>query len=526
MKHSYRSIALFFILILGACSHPKLGREDVLVQELLSKIDSSVYFISKVEAKLAESRGAISQLPPDTQEYIDACISLGKSYRKFCSDSAIVYLDKAAKSAQGLGDELLYYRIMLEKASVLINTGFYYVGNSILQDIPREKLDSSSNIIYINTLKGLYHVVYLNLDSKPLLRAEYVKLYEQYRDSLLMLLPEDNLIALRERERICARNGDFDQALKYNDIRLSRMPDFSTPQRAGVLYDRYVIYRLYMGRPPKDHIECLLESAIYDVVSANQDVASFRYVEAYLNSIGADNEAKKVSDYYYSTIIRLGSRSRLISDAGLNRRINEQYSERLKRRNNEIRFGLLLILLLVALLSLIVIKQIRSRAKIIRLNKDLERSGKTANSYVLGFFQLYSSYISRLQALRSKINTNTRKGNTKYVLDLTDPSKDFTSEELKQMYHNFDQAFLDIFPNFVKDFNDMLLPEHRILPKQGELLNTDLRIFAIIKLGITDSQKISELLHCSIKTVYNKRSGINTRLIVTKEQFAENLAKI
>lgn len=526
MKRYCRTVAIFAVLFLGACSQPKQREAETLMQELLSKIDSSVYYIARVEAEYAEGREAISHLSPDTEDYIDACVRQGRRYRKFSSDSAIVYLDKAAQAAQRIGKEQLYHKIMVDKASVLINSGYYYVGNSILQETPREKLDSSAYINYLNTLKSLYHSVYLNLDSNPPLRAEYVKLYEQYRDTLLMFLPEESLLSMRERERVCAREGDFDKALWYNDRRLSRIPKLSYQQYAGVLYDRYVLYRQYMGRPLKDHIECLLESAIYDVISANQDIASFRYVEAYLSSIGADHEAKKVSDYYYSTIIRLGSRARLISDAGLNRRVNEQYSARLKRQNREIRFGFMLIALLTMMLALIIILQIRSRAKIVRLNKDLERSGKTANSYVLGFFELYSSYISRLQALRSKINTSTRRGNTKYVLDLTDPSKDFSSEELKQMYYNFDKAFLDIFPTFVKDFNDMLLPEHRILPKQGELLNTDLRIFAIIKLGITDSQKISELLHCSIKTVYNKRSGINARLIVPKEKFAENLEKI
>ena len=149
-----------------------------------------------------------------------------------------------------------------------------------------------------------------------------------------------------------------------------------------------------------------------------------------------------------------------------------------------------------------------------------------ANSYMLGFFQLYSSYISRLLAMRSKINTNVRKGNTKYVLNLTDPSKDVTSEELRQMSQNFDKAFLDIFPNYVQDFNSMLKPESVIILKPGELLNTELRIFAVIKLGITDSSKISELLHCSIKTVYNKRSEINSKLAVPRDVFVKKLAEM
>lgn len=527
MRAARRIVEFAALLLLGACAHhPQPGSTDALVQELLTKLDSADYYLAKVEERMAERSRSISSLTPGTPDYTEECLALASSYSKLATDSTIVYYDKAAESALRMGDDAQYYKALLRKAHILISSGYAFVGKSIVDAIPKEKLDTNNLAQYFNTLKALYHNTYLSLDSKPALRAEFVSLYEQYRDSVLSLIPSDNMLSMREKERKCAREGDFDQALKYNYMRLERISDPKDPHRAAILYDRYIIYRHYMGRPLNDHIELLLESAILDVVSANQDIASFRYVEAYLNSIGAVDEAKKISDYYYSTMVRLGSRSRLISDSDLNRRINEQYSLRLERQNREIKIGLLLILLLAGMLSLILVLQLRSQAKIVRLNQDLERSGKTANSYVLGFFQLYSSYITRLQALRAKINTSTRKGNIKAVLDLTDPSKDITNDELKQMYQNFDRAFLDIFPSFVQDFNSLLRPECRIELKPTELLNMELRIFAIIKLGITDSAKISELLHCSIKTVYNKRSGINSKLLVQKDDFSEKLAKL
>lgn len=525
MKRPLRILGFAAVLLAGACARPQEGSPQYLVRELLSKIDSADYYIAKVEARLAEKSREIAGLSPESIEYYDACIDLGSRYTKFVADSSIVYYDKAAKTAVEIGEDQLYYKALLHKARVLFQSGYYTVGYFIIDSIPQEKLDSDNYVSYLNAFKGLYHDLYLNLDSKPELRAQYVALYEQYRDSVMALIPPDNRMALRENERICARTADFDQALRYNDRRLASTVQ-NEAARAAVLYDRYIIYHHYMGRPPKDHIECLLESAIYDVVSANQDIASMRYVERYLASIGSVNAAKKVSDYYYNTMVRLGSRSRLLSNIEASREINEDFSRRLTRQNKEIQYGMWLIILLAIMLIIIIFLMIRSRDKIVQLNKNLERSGKMANSYVLGFFQLYSSYITRLLALRAKINTNTRKGNIKYVLDLTDPSKDITNDELKQMYYNFDRAFLDIFPNFVQDFNSLLRPECRIELKPTELLNMDLRIFAIIKLGITDSSKISELLHCSIKTVYNKRSGINSRLLVPKDEFAEKLSKL
>ncbi|MBO4475413.1 MAG: hypothetical protein J5737_01640 [Bacteroidales bacterium] len=525
MKAARRIPAIAAILLLCACSHPEQEGVQSMVSDLLSKIDSSGFYIARREARLAEKRSALAWIPSGSRELYDAYINLAEDYSKFISDSAIVYCDKAARAALDFGDEQLYYKALLLKAGRLFNTGYSVAGLSILDSIPRERLDQDNLVRYLNNLKGLYHSTYLDLASKPELRSQFVTLYEHYRDTVLSLIPPDSFLSLRENERICAREGDFEKALEYNGKRLSTLSPGSA-NRAGVLYDRYIIYHHYMGNPVGDHIELLLESSIYDVVTANQDIASLKYVEDYLKSIGAVENAKKISDYYYETIVRHGSRSRLLSVTSLSMDINDQYSSRLARQNREIKFGLLLIVLLSVMLTGILIQQLRSRNKILRLNKDLERSGKTANRYVLGFFQLYSSYITRLLALRAKINTNTRKGNTKYVLDLTDPSKDITNDELKQMYHNFDSAFLDIFPNFVQDFNSLLRPECRIELKPTELLNMDLRIFAIIKLGITDSAKISELLHCSIKTVYNKRSGINSKLLVPKDSFAEELAKL
>ena len=90
-------------------------------------------------------------------------------------------------------------------------------------------------------------------------------------------------------------------------------------------------------------------------------------------------------------------------------------------------------------------------------------------------------------------------------------------------YKNFDAIFLHVYPSFVSDFNELLLPEERIVLKEGELLNTELRIYALVRLGINDSVKIAELLHCSPQTVYNNRLKVRNKASVPKEQFAETV---
>lgn len=521
-----KHLLLAAALLACACSRPDISAEQSLLQDLITRLDSVDVYVARYDARLSEAREALHAVPLESEELINAYIDMGMKYSKFISDSSIVYFDRAARLAERLGNHDKLYDALLRKAGMLIHTGFYLEGSMILDTVPRDAMKGDNLSRYYNIYRGLYHDAYQELGSKPEMRSEFVAKYEAYRDTLLALLPENNNNSLREREKICARNGDLKEALALNARRMDSLSPDDTQGRALALYDRHAIYFFYTGHPVEEHIEDLLESAILDIVSANQDIGSLRYVEHYLTKIGDLANAKRISDYYYSTMVRFGSRSRLLWGAEQTIRINDSYAARLAKQKRRIQTGLGIIVVMSLLLLIITIQAIRSRNEILLLNEKLERTGKTANSYVLGFFQLYSSYITRLLALRAKINTNTRKGNTKYVLDLTDPSKDITNDELKQMYQNFDRAFLDIFPDFVDDFNALLRPECRIELKPTELLNMELRIFAIIKLGITDSAKISELLHCSIKTVYNKRSGINTKLLVPKADFAEELAKI
>ena len=111
------------------------------------------------------------------------------------------------------------------------------------------------------------------------------------------------------------------------------------------------------------------------------------------------------------------------------------------------------------------------------------------------------------------------------VKALTD-SPTMAHNELKEFYHNFDAIFLHVYPDFVNDFNALLQPESRIVLKEGELLNTDLRIYALVRLGINDSVKIAEFLHCSPQTVYNNRLRTRNKAIIPKEEFANTVRSL
>ena len=160
-----------------------------------------------------------------------------------------------------------------------------------------------------------------------------------------------------------------------------------------------------------------------------------------------------------------------------------------------------------------------------KANEQLRESNLVKEEYVGYVFAICSSYISKLEEFRKDINRKAKAKMLKEILSLTD-KETVVQDELKEFYQNFDAIFLRLYPTFVEDFNALLNPEERIVPRKGELLNTDLRIYALVRLGINDSVKISEFLHCSPQTIYNNRLKVRNRSKLSKTEFFEALRKI
>lgn len=520
---------LLFAWLLAGCrvESAPVSEEEALLGELFEAIDSAAVYRARKEASIEVMRRQLDALSQDRlDERAGKYLDLVENFGNYVADSAMFYCDKASGAALKAGNRELYLKSRLMKVLYLARTGYFKEAEMIISGMDPRSMPEDNKVDYYKKQADLFHALYSAAEPGAEFRQDFVDQYSAYRDTFLTLIPPGSYQWLREKEKIAGRSGNFDEALSFNDRRLELIGSGDTRRMAVTLFDRHTIYRFYMKRPLSDHVEYLLESAILDVRNASQDIASMRYVESWLIQKNDVASAKKVADYYYETMTRFGCRMRLLDAQDTIMRINGEYLQMLTRQKRLTRLSLMAIVVLSLILAGILYLVLRSRRRVLGLNEKLDRSNKAARSYVIGFFNLYSSYISRLQSLRSKINVNLRRGNTEYILSLTDPDKDITGEELKQMYSNFDDAFLDIFPNFVEAFNALLKPEEQIVPKKGERLNMELRIFAVIKLGITDTTRISELLHCSVKTVYNKRSEINQKLAVPRGKFKSELMDI
>ena len=161
------------------------------------------------------------------------------------------------------------------------------------------------------------------------------------------------------------------------------------------------------------------------------------------------------------------------------------------------------------------------RHAIIHLND----SNRVKDEYLGKFLSICSEYIDKLDNYRLKINRKLKANQHGDLLRMTG-SDQLKADELKELFQHFDTLFLHLFPTFVADFNALLRPEERIEPAGQGQLSTDLRIFALIRLGIDESSKIAEFLHYSPNSIYAYRARIKNKAAGRRDDFERQVKEI
>jgi DNA-binding CsgD family transcriptional regulator len=158
------------------------------------------------------------------------------------------------------------------------------------------------------------------------------------------------------------------------------------------------------------------------------------------------------------------------------------------------------------------------------VNTDLSESNHIKEEYIGHFIKLCSTYIDKMDGFRRMVNKKLTGGQMVELLDIT-RSHEMMDNEIEELYTNFDKAFLRIFPHFVEKVNELLVDDEKIVLKGNELLNAELRILALIRLGISNSSQIADFLRYSVNTIYNYRAKVKNRA-VSREEFEDLLVLI
>lgn len=194
--------------------------------------------------------------------------------------------------------------------------------------------------------------------------------------------------------------------------------------------------------------------------------------------------------------------------------IESNYLQRIEKQQRNLRLFVILLSVLVALLIgffIILWKQknaiSRSRESIREINSQLSEAHIIKEQYIGYFMNQCSRYINKLYLYRKDVNHKIKNGQ---VEQLYKPSTKELEKEIEELMKNFDEAFLHLYPRFVERFNTLLLPEAQY-KLEDKRLNTELRIFALMRLGITNVNQIAEFLHCSLQTIYNYKSKVKSK---------------
>lgn len=543
---------LLCFLLFFSCHSALAGESlDSLLNVLDKTIKEADTYVQIKENKLHELKKEARKTPPVSVERYHLNNDIYLEYKAYSSDSALHYLNENMLLARQLNDKERELNIQLELSYLLSSIGMYMEAADILNSIDRQTLPSSLLGYYYTCYEHVYFEAGAAQPRYKMFASRYVKLSHAYRDSMQITLDPSSATYLWLRETQLREAGKYDEALEFSDRRLAES-SFGTPQYALVAYQRF---RLFESMGKKDeHLYYLVLSAISDVRSAIKEQSSLMVLAQELNSKG---DLKRAYDYInFSWEISQFYKTRLRSWMNITplSMINGNYQDIIKQQNRELLIYIVCVALLALLLVIALIyiyRQMKALSiakkglqevneRLFSLNEELEEVNRHLRStnlelsesnlikeaYIARFFKLCSVYVDRLQAYRKLVNKKLQRGQVAELLKMTHLSNDIVTVEVQELYANFDSAFLHLFPNFVESLNALLLPEEQIVLKPDELLNTELRIFALIRLGIKDSSQIAELLHYSVNTIYNYRSRVKTKARVSRDDFEDLVAKI
>ena len=543
---------LLCFLLFFSCHSALAGESlDSLLNVLDKTIKEADTYVQIKENKLHELKKEARKTPPFSVERYNLNNDIYLEYKAYSSDSALHYLNENMLLARQLNDKERELKIQLELSYLLSSIGMYMEAADILNSIDRQTLPSSLLGYYYTCYEHVYFEAGAAQPRYKMFASRYVKLSHAYRESMQITLDPSSATYLWLRETQLREAGKYDEALEFSDRRLAES-SFGTPQYALVAYQRF---RLFESMGKKDeHLYYLVLSAISDVRSAIKEQSSLMVLAQELNSKG---DLKRAYDYInFSWEISQFYKTRLRSWMNITplSMINGNYQDIIKQQNRELLIYIVCVALLALLLVIALIyiyRQMKALSiakkglqevneRLFSLNEELEEVNRHLRStnlelsesnlikeaYIARFFKLCSVYVDRLQAYRKLVNKKLQRGQVAELLKMTHLSNDIVTVEVQELYANFDSAFLHLFPNFVESLNALLLPDEQIVLKPDELLNTELRIFALIRLGIKDSSQIAELLHYSVNTIYNYRSRVKTKARVSRDDFEDLVAKI
>ena len=488
-------------------------------EEDLSRIDAALDMAHNYEAShslVVESLEERLAEPGLTlQEAYDLYDELFRVQFSYKFDLANDAVDRKAETAASMNDRQKISETAVDKAYLLCVAGMYLESQEAALQIDTTVLSHRKLVDYYYYKQRFYFDYHDNSPGKEV--ASRKDLVSYYRNRVFEETDSDASMNgfLRVREAI--DEGRLEVADSLGSLLLSAMDRYSH-EYAELAYYKAVVCR-DLGRS-NEMMHWFANSAIADITSSTKDNASLQSIAVELMNRNEEIErAFRYTKYSLNDAVFYNAKLRpwqiAMSLPAIEKAYNESRAAHERRKRILMAITLTLSLLMTAVTAMLIylyFRQERSQKKIEAMNKqikstlqDLSLANAAKEEYLGLFLSMCSKYIDKLR---------------KYV------SRSEAEAEIESFYRNFDDAFLNLYPDFVEKFNSLLKPEARIELKKDESLNTELRIFALIKLGITQSSHIATLLRYSVNTIYNYRAQIKNAALDGKDAFEDRIKEI
>ena len=540
---SVRSIGVLLAVALGVAACRPAPRPDRGTRQLLLELDGYTSAANMYVARKLDQMDALGKLARSTRDPLrryELEMNIAREFFAFSFDSTQLYL----KHCQELARDVLENQDLYNETSVLLGHLYAKAGS------------------YLEASQLLYGGLDTAAFSEPLM-AEYIwDLYDyskdlagnsgmveklsippaaSFRPRLYQLLPKDS-----DRWRSVLRDDFMDQGKLASADSVNRLllATVKPEDRDFAIYAFFEseIENLRGNQP--ERLAWLIRSAECDIVNAVKDYASLTMVAQNILSMDVDRSFRYLrmaqeDAVLYNAKLRPWQISRFLIE------VESAYSVRQDRQNKMGIISSILLAVLVLVLSLITYFLVVRSRKISRmqkaladsnaqlaaaneelsvLNRQISKADKVKDAYIMDFLQGLSEQVALIRSQDNRFRNLLKQGKSDQLfreLAISERSE----KALEDFYRKFDETFLALYPDFVEQFNALLQEDARIVPPAGRL-TTELRIFALIRLGVDDSKKIATMLDYSVSTIYNYKVSVKNAALGDRDKFEEQVKMI
>ena len=518
--------AWFAVQAVGQDTASLLDTLDITLRESHKYIDAR-------RAKIAGLKAELARAATDAERY-RLTGRLREEYRSFDIDSALYFANEKMAAARRIGNASYISDARMNLAEMSGVYGMYKEALDYIDSVDKGVLDVYQMEYYYHVYRNIYGLMADNC-SNAVIKKRYLTLTDSYRDSILLVNSPGSfnyVIVKADKDNV---HGRYDEAIKILKGAYSKFDNI----HGKALLD-YSLAMAYAGKgDTANEKRHLILSAINDIRSGIREYTSLRLLAVMLYKEGDVDRAYAYMTRCMDDAAACNSLWRIYEVQKAFPIINKVYHHKLDRQRRVIFCSLVFIILLTLFLAvaiLVIKKQMRkvsaarrqaqeANVRLKELNRELSESSHIKEEYIAHYIDQCSLYIDKMDKYRKHLQKVAQKGGAKELFEEI-RSKSFIDNELKDFYAQFDDSFLNLFPNFVDDFNNLLVPEQRIRLKPGEKLNTELRIFALIRLGISSSTKIANFLRYSVTTIYNYRVRLRNAAASDREKFDDAVMMI